>query len=81
MCGIIAVVRSESTRPVPTADEIEKLLEAAGRVLAETGPEHETLDEAARLLETINGLLGGLAGVQALLQHQLLAGRIGQQLS
>ena len=81
MCGIIAVVRSESTRPVPTADEIEKLLEAAGRVLAETGPEHETLDEAARLLETINGLLGGLAGVQALLQHQLLAGCIGQQLS
>ena len=29
MCGIIAVVRSESTRPVPDAAEIEALLTSA----------------------------------------------------
>ena len=69
MCGIIAVVRRRSGRPIPSPAEIDRLLATAARLDADTPLEELTTDVAAAAADSAEAarLLGGLAGLQLLL--------------
>ncbi|MGI9601175.1 MAG: SIS domain-containing protein, partial [Acidimicrobiales bacterium] len=79
MCGIIAVVRSDSTRAVPNPDDISELLSSAAQLLADAEPDQQVLVAAANSLDEVNGLLSGLAGVQCLIATPALVSEITQQ--
>ena len=80
MCGIVAIVRRPSTRPVPDAADVIAMVEAASGVLAGAAsvagghpgghPEGlaQELGYAAERLHDANELLGGVAGLRLLLQ-------------
>ncbi len=83
MCGIIAVVRRRSSRPIPTLAEIRPLIEnrAAdlhGRSLDEAEP---ILRVLATDLSTADGLLRGTSGLQLLLDDPAGADFIDEQLA
>src|ERR671931_302711 len=71
MCGIIAVIRRPSDRPVPDLRDILVGMERAAGLVPEGGPvdsaEPSRLEQAADRLAELNSLLGGLPGVQCLL--------------
>jgi glucosamine--fructose-6-phosphate aminotransferase (isomerizing) len=74
MCGIVAIVRRPSTRQAPDAAHVIGMVEAASAALAEADsvagghPEAQRLESAAERLHAANELLGGVAGLQLLLQ-------------
>ncbi len=71
MCGIIAVLRRRSSRPAPTAAEIESLVAAAGTALADDASGAlDALTVAASALREANRLLSGVPGVQALVSDR-----------
>src|SRR3954453_20315260 len=70
MCGIIAVVRRKTTRTPPSPDEILGRLQPLPDLLAaelRDAALEELLHRTAAALDEVNVLLGGVAGVQALL--------------
>ena len=82
MCGIIAIVRRPASRPVPEADDVTGLVEAAAAVLAEgaaaaprgaLGGVAWTLQEAADRLQEANRLLSGVPGLRLLLESSATA--------
>ena len=64
MCGIIALVSRPSTRSVPTADAILELLDR--------GVEAVSLEAITESLGRVDGLLKGVPGCLALLDHREL---------
>ncbi len=68
MCGIIAVVRRPSDRPVPDQHDILAGIERAAGLMPET-PDGwpEGFGQAAGLLAEVDGLLRGLPGLRCLL--------------
>jgi glucosamine--fructose-6-phosphate aminotransferase (isomerizing) len=70
MCGIIAVVRRPSDRPVPDAHGVLAGLEQAAGLIPETSVERAEpgrLEQAADRLAQADGLLRGLPGLRSLL--------------
>ena len=84
MCGIVAVLRAGSTRPVPAATE---LLDLVGRAEAALGeqPSAASLRTAAVALGDLDAALRGLPGVRALVDARTVArdidGRLGALLA
>ncbi|MEC9000875.1 MAG: SIS domain-containing protein [Actinomycetota bacterium] len=80
MCGIIAVLRRQATRDVPTSDEVlASLVAGVDRLRGLTGddlPNAGALAAAAVSVETADHLLGGAPGLLALTRDPGLAGRI-----
>jgi glucosamine--fructose-6-phosphate aminotransferase (isomerizing) len=78
MCGIIAVLRRRSDRPVPPPTEVLAPLEGAAEEL--TGALSEALAEAvgavAARVDTVDGLLRGSTGVRGLLADRSLAASV-----
>ncbi|HEV7888625.1 MAG TPA: hypothetical protein VGO92_13790, partial [Acidimicrobiales bacterium] len=80
MCGIIAVLRRPATRPAPDPAALVSALDFADAAF-------DHLDEVAARLEQVNRDLGGVPGVQALLDagaRQRLVeatARIGEQVA
>ena len=72
MCGIIAILSRPTSRPAPTAAEIIALLDAA--VAA------QTLQTAAERIASVDGLLKGVPGVQALIGRRELVASITARL-
>ncbi len=78
MCGIIAVLRRRSDRPVPVGADILPLLQggagtiAAAPVSALAGP----LDQVAADVEAVDRLLRGTAGIRGLLADRALPSMI-----
>ena len=64
MCGIIAVLRRPSSRPAPSPDEVLACFGASDLAAIRDG------------LVQANALLGGVPGVQALLDHPTLADHV-----
>src|SRR5688500_19608492 len=83
MCGIIAVLRSPSTRAVPSGPDLTARLDAALASL-EQGDDPATLAElvaaAANEVAEVDAALHGVPGVQALLQRPSLAGELEHRL-
>ncbi|MBU6329900.1 MAG: SIS domain-containing protein [Acidobacteria bacterium] len=82
MCGIIAVVRSQSTRSVPDAAAVCGPLDEASRLLdglvRRSGPElGAAVDAAAAAVQRTDELLRGAPGVRALIEQVGLAARVG----
>ena len=83
MCGIVAIVRRPSTRPVPGADDVIGMVEAASVALADADsaagghPEAQELESAAGQLHAANRLLGGVPGLRLLLQSPEVADTLG----
>jgi glutamine---fructose-6-phosphate transaminase (isomerizing) len=71
MCGIVAVLRAPSTRPVPDADALLDLLTRADTALA-ASPAEQTLLHAAAALGELDASLRGLPGVRALVEGKQL---------
>ena len=69
MCGIIAVVRRPSTRPVPEAAAIDELVAGVADVVAGADDVTGALRLAADRLATADALLRGVPGV-VLLTHE-----------
>ena len=75
MCGIVAIVRRPSTRPVPGAAEVTGMVEAAVTALSDgaavaggrLGGLAQQLGPAAERLHAANRLLGGVPGLRLLL--------------
>ncbi len=67
MCGIVAIVRRPSTRPVPDAADVIGMVEAASVALAGPAASAPKLSTAAEQLQAANELLGGVAGLRLLL--------------
>lgn len=78
MCGIIAVLRRPSDRPVPAAADLLEPLRGAAPVLAEAGLDDlaAVIDDLAARVGTVDRLLRGTPGVRALLEDRSLAGSI-----
>ncbi len=84
MCGIIAIVRRPSTRPVPDAADVTGLVEAAAAALAkgaaaadgDLGGLAAEMGSAAERLHAANKLLGGVPGVHLLLESPAVAGTL-----
>jgi glucosamine--fructose-6-phosphate aminotransferase (isomerizing) len=78
MCGIIAIVRGRSHRQPPTSGEILAVLDRAPALLDR--PEDRALPEAlagaAALVEQVDHLLRGSAGVRALLGDRSLVAAV-----
>ena len=77
MCGIIAVLRQRSSRPVPDGAELIAAIERAGAALAEaTTPEilAERVRAAADEVAVVDAQLRGVPGVRALTASPALAG-------
>lgn len=75
MCGIIAVVRRRSDRPVPTSDELLATLPGAATQLAAADRRQlaTVAQDLASSFEATDALLRGTAGVRALLaDHKLV---------
>ncbi len=72
MCGIIAVVRRPSLRQPPGAAEVVDRLEAASQSLAGVVASRSVvvapISDAAKAVAAADQLLGGVAGVRALLE-------------
>ena len=72
MCGIIAVVRRPSLRQPPGAAEVIDRLEAASQALAGVVESQSVgvvpISDAAKAVAAADQLLGGVAGVRALLE-------------
>ncbi|MFM8826212.1 MAG: glucosamine-6-phosphate synthase, partial [Actinomycetota bacterium] len=73
MCGIIGIVSRPSSRPVPAADDVIALLDAA----VAAGDE---LESAARHLAAADALLRGDAGITALAGNLTLASEMNSRL-
>jgi len=78
MCGIIAVLRRRSDRPVPAPDELTAILrgaadEVAAAPVADLG---RTLSAVVERVEALDRLLRGTAGIKALLGERALPGTI-----
>lgn len=78
MCGIIAVLRRRSDRPVPTATDLTSRVEGCGDTLrgADTADLNVVVDDVAGRFEAVDRLLRGTPGVRALLGSPTLAGRL-----
>jgi len=77
MCGIIAIVRGPGHRPLPTSDDLLTRLHGVPALLDRPADDalDAALDEAAALVEEVDRLLRGSAGVRALLgDRSLVAG-------
>ena len=85
MCGIVAIVRRRSTRPVPAAAAVTSLVEQSAAALAEALCEPAAavaeLEQAAERLQEANQLLSGSPGVQLLLGSPATAGALGDCLA
>ncbi len=81
MCGIVAIVRRPSTRPVPGVADVTGMVEAAvtalsdGAAVAEgrLGDLAQQLGPAAERLHAANQLLGGVPGLRLLLESPEVA--------
>ena len=73
MCGIIAVVRRPSSRPLPQAAELTALLDEA---LSAVQAKPADLAVAATAVERADELLRGVPGVRALISDGDLAGAV-----
>ncbi len=82
MCGIIAIVRQPSTRPVPAAAEVDELLQTVRVVAQDLSLDAlpVALDELAGHLETLDTTLRGTPGVRALLAAPEVAERAAELL-
>lgn len=76
MCGIIAVLRRLTDRPVPTSTEIETLLERAAAHVSADDPPTTRLTEIAASLGEADRMLRGTQGITCLLRDNALPGRI-----
>ena len=71
MCGIVAIVRRPSARPVPGAADVTGMVEAAATALSDgtavaggrLGDLAQQLGPAAERLHAANQLLGGVPGL------------------
>ncbi len=85
MCGIVAIVRRPSTRPVPSAADVTGMVEAAATALSDgvavAGGRlvdlAQQLGPAAERLHAANQLLGGVPGLRLLLESPEVAGTLG----
>ncbi len=89
MCGIVAIVRRPSTRPVPDAADVVGIVEAAASALPDgagvaggrLGDLAQQLRFAAERLHEADRLLGGVPGVRLLLEspevQDAISGRVG----
>ena len=77
MCGVIAVLRRRSARPVPRGSELLASLDEAAAALSDG---REALDTAAALIESVNERLRGVPGVRALLEQSGLSRSIAERL-
>ncbi len=68
MCGIIAVLRRPSDRPVPTASEVQDPISGALDLLTGLSeiPDEAGLVQVAENLESADRLLGGVPGLNAM---------------
>ena len=81
MCGIVAIVRRPSTRPVPGAADVTGKVEAAVTALSDAaavagarlGDLAQQLGPAAERLHSANRLLGGVPGLRLLLESPEVA--------
>ena len=81
MCGIVAIVRRPSTRPVPGAADVTGKVEAAVIALSDAaavaggrlGDLAQQLGPAAERLHAANRLLGGVPGLRLLLESPEVA--------
>ena len=73
MCGVVAVLRRQSTAPPPDAGELAAGAESA---LAALGAGPARLADAAAGFEALDGRLRGPAGVRVLAEHPDLAARL-----
>jgi glucosamine--fructose-6-phosphate aminotransferase (isomerizing) len=85
MCGIIAVLRSRSTRPAPDAAELLAGLDRAVAALAPTGAEDHArlaadVRTAADEIAAVDTLLHGVPGVRALVETPSLGGDVQARL-
>src|SRR3954447_11286206 len=80
MCGIIAVLRARSSRPVPAAADLLERLDRGVASLEAAAGERTTMAElvlaAAHEVSEVDTALHGVPGVQALLQQADLADAI-----
>ncbi len=81
MCGIIAVVRRPSDRPIPSAAEIEALLEASAQALVAVldrplVTDVDVVSVAAERAGAADRLLRGLPGLRAMLASSVLRASI-----
>ncbi len=78
MCGIVAVVRRRSRRVPPTSAEVLDLLSPVVVSLRELDPGRmaEQINVAAGHLTQVNQLLGGVAGLRAMLAEKPLRATI-----
>ncbi|MBW3644139.1 MAG: SIS domain-containing protein [Actinobacteria bacterium] len=82
MCGIIAVVRRPSERTPPTPDEIGAALGQAEAALADVDLDRpEAIEQLAGALESLDGLLGGTAGLQCLIASPDVAAQLATALA
>src|SRR5688572_14603092 len=70
MCGIIAVVRRPSRRPIPSPDGVLADFDGAWAALS-AGPSR--LTEVVPRVAAVDRVLRGVPGVRALLEHDTLA--------
>jgi glucosamine--fructose-6-phosphate aminotransferase (isomerizing) len=80
MCGIIAVLRRRSDRPIPTSDDLLAAIPGAAADLAsaERAVLAKTASGLAETFEAVDGRLRGTAGVRALLADRTLVVRLGE---
>ena len=75
MCGIIAILRRRTRRQPPSLEEVRRGLEAAQAAMPGVDDRDlpEGLDRASTVLEQLNQLLWGPAGIRSLLENQLVS--------
>lgn len=78
MCGIIAIVRKRSNRPVPTAEHILGEIRRGLTLLPALSPDGmaQSLDATAEALDAVDHELRGESGLVCLLNHAELADHI-----
>jgi glucosamine--fructose-6-phosphate aminotransferase (isomerizing) len=76
MCGIIAVVRRPSTRPVPEAGSVVDLLVGLDSLVREAADRTAALRDAADRLTAADALLRGVPGLQLMLDARGLTDTI-----
>ena len=70
MCGIIAVVRRPSTRPVPEMDSVVELVSDLGPLVRGADDTTAALRETADRLAAADSLLRGVPGLELMLGHR-----------
>ena len=78
MCGIVAIVRRQSTRAVPSAAQVLTLVNAAAAAF--DADSVTSLDGCRASLQELNSLLLGVPGAVALLESPGLSAEIAAQL-